>query len=97
MKLSKNQPRNKIKELFHEVQDHTKAVIQDAAMHTGLSVKSIYNLYNGDVSDPRAATLQKMAYFFSHRLGREVTVQDLIVSQDIEHISESALEKKSIS
>lgn len=90
MKLSKKQAENKIRLHFHEVQDHTASVIKEASLHTGLKIRQVYNLYSGYTTNPRPDNLRLLAAFFSVKLGREVTIEDLISNRKTDNIGEIA-------
>lgn len=86
MKLSKDQAENKIRLHFHEVQDHTASVIKEASQYTGLKIRQLYNLYSGYTTNPRPDNLRLLAAFFSVKLGREVTIEDLINNRKTDNI-----------
>lgn len=90
MKLSKKQATNKIRDLFHEVKDHTPSALKEASKHTGLNIRALYRMYAGETIHPRPSNLLLLANYFTYKLNREVAVEDLITYQKTDNIDNLA-------
>lgn len=81
-----------IKPLFLEIKMHTAEAIKEASSFTGISVRMLHKYLANAETIPSGKTLLRLAQYFTHKLGRTVTIDDLFVEQNIVN----ALEELSI-
>lgn len=77
--------KNNIKEYFNLVPEYTPSVIKEASEFTKVNIRTLQYHYNGNDIVPSTLLLHKLSQFFSYKLGRNVTIDDLLTVRNSEH------------
>ena len=71
--------------MFDSVVGRTPDMLKEAAIFTGISIRTIQRYYRGDGAMPSAINLMKLLDYFSYKLGREVKLSEILIEQKNVH------------